>query len=66
VLAWGFGTRGLHRINARCFVRNPASGRVLAKLGMRHEGTAREHFKRWDRYEDVNEYGILQEEFERS
>jgi len=27
---------------------------------------AREHFKRWNRYEDVNEYGILQEEFERS
>jgi [ribosomal protein S5]-alanine N-acetyltransferase len=65
MLAWGFRTLGLHRINARCFVRNPASDRVLMKLGMRHEGTAREHFKRWDGYEDVNEYGILQEEFER-
>lgn len=63
VLAWGFTTLGLHRIHARHFVRNPASGRVLVKLGMRREGTARGHFRRWDRYEDVAEYGILREEF---
>jgi [ribosomal protein S5]-alanine N-acetyltransferase len=66
VLRWGFTTLGLHRIHARHFVRNAASGRVLAKLGMRHEGTARGHFRRWDRYEDVHEYGILREEFENS
>lgn len=64
VLAWGFGSLRLHRICARCFVRNAASGRVLTKLGLRREGTARQHFKRWDRYEDVDEYGILREEFE--
>jgi RimJ/RimL family protein N-acetyltransferase len=63
VLAWGFTTLGLHRIHARHFIRNPASGRVLVKLGMRREGTARGHFRRWDRYEDVAEYGILREEF---
>jgi RimJ/RimL family protein N-acetyltransferase len=66
VLTWGFATLGLHRIHARHFVRNPASGRVLLKLGMRREGTAREHFRRWDRYEDVEEYGMLREEFEAS
>lgn len=64
VLAWGFDSLGLRRICARHFVRNAASGRVLAKLGMRWEGTARQHFKRWDRYEDVDDYGILREEFE--
>jgi len=66
VLAWGFGALALHRINAHCFVRNSASARVLLKLGMRHEGRGREHFKRWNRYEDVDEYGILREEFETS
>lgn len=53
VLTFGFGELGLHRILARHFPRNPASGRVLRKLGMIHEGTMREHVVRWDRLEDL-------------
>lgn len=63
VLAYGFGELGLHRVLGRSFARNPASGRVLRKLGMRHEGTMREHLRRWDRYEDVECYAILEDEW---
>ncbi|HEX9632083.1 MAG TPA: GNAT family N-acetyltransferase [Gemmatimonadales bacterium] len=62
-LRYGFGPLGLHRIHASYFARNPASGRVLSKAGMRPEGVARGHVRRWDRYEDLVQYGILREEF---
>ncbi|HYR10620.1 MAG TPA: GNAT family N-acetyltransferase [Longimicrobium sp.] len=63
VLAYGFGELGLHRIVARYFARNPASGGVLRKLGMRHEGTLREHVWRWDRFEDLECCAILEDEW---
>ena len=53
VLSYGFTTRGLHRIHATPFKRNPASVRVLQKLGMKHEGQAREHVKKWGVFEDL-------------
>lgn len=64
VIAWGFRALGLHRIFARHFARNPASGRVLEKVGMRREGVAREHVRRWDRFEDLVQYGILGKELD--
>lgn len=55
----GFGTLGLNRIQGRHFVRNPASGQVLRKLGMRHEGTLRQALCKWNRFEDVELYARL-------
>ena len=63
VLQYGFGVLGLERIFAHHFAGNPASGRVMQKLGMRHEGTLRGHIVKWGRREDVECYGILREEF---
>ncbi len=63
VLQYGFGVLGLERIFAHHFAGNPASGRVMQKLGMRHEGTLRGHIEKWGRREDVECYGILREEF---
>lgn len=63
VLAYGFDELGLHRIAARHFPRNPASGKVLLKLGMLHEGTLREHVWKWDRFEDLECYAILGREW---
>lgn len=65
VLRYGFVTLGLHRIHASHFARNPASGRVMLKAGMRQEGVARAHVRRFDRFEDLVQYGMLREEFER-
>ncbi|MEQ8850405.1 MAG: GNAT family N-acetyltransferase [Phycisphaerales bacterium] len=38
MLGYGFGTLGLDAIHAHAMVRNPASSRVLEKLGMRAVG----------------------------
>lgn len=59
MVAFGFTDLGLNRIHASHFVRNPASGRVMEKLGMKREGLFRQHVKKWDRYEDLVLYGIL-------
>lgn len=64
VMEFGFLTYNLNRIYATHFLRNPASGRVMQKLGMIREGTLRQHAKRWDRYEDLAVYGILRNEWE--
>lgn len=63
VLDHGFGELGLHRVVARHFTGNPASGRVLRKLGMVHEGTLREHVRRWGRFEDLECYAVLEHEW---
>jgi ribosomal-protein-alanine N-acetyltransferase len=63
VVAFGFRTLGLHRIFAFHFAENAASGRVLEKIGMRHEGRLREHVKKWDRFIDLENYGLLKSEF---
>ena len=64
VLRFGFETLPLNRVFAMHFSRNPASGRVLQKLGMRHEGTLRQHLKKWNEYVDLECYGIVRCEFE--
>ena len=64
VLRYGFASLALHRIHACHFARNSASGQVLQKVGMKQEGVSRQHVKRWNRYEDLVQYGILREEYD--
>jgi RimJ/RimL family protein N-acetyltransferase len=59
VLAFGFDTFDLNRIQARHLVRNPSSGRVLVKAGLQYEGTMRAHIVKWDVAEDVAMYSLL-------
>ena len=42
---------------------NPASGRVMQKIGMSYEGTRPEHHKKWGAYEDRVDYGLLAREW---
>ena len=63
LVGYGFDALGLHRVQARHFVRNPASGRVMVKLGMRREGVLRESLRRRDRFEDVVLYAVLDREW---
>lgn len=65
VLAFGFGQLGLRRIQARHFSRNPASGRILQKVGMRREGVFRHHIIKWGVPEDVVVWAALREDNER-
>ena len=64
VVRYGFERLGLHRIYAAHFGNNPASGRVLRKIGMAYEGTRREHHRKWGEYEDRVEYGLLVSEWQ--
>jgi RimJ/RimL family protein N-acetyltransferase len=63
ILRFGFEELELNSINAHHFIRNPASGRVLQKLGMRHEGCLRQHVKKIDHFEDLECYSILRSEW---
>jgi ribosomal-protein-alanine N-acetyltransferase len=65
-VAFGFDTLRLHRIFAHHFTGNIASQRVLEKIGMRHEGRFPQHIQKWDQFIDVENYGLLAEEYRRS
>ena len=59
VVNYGFETLGLQRIFASHFAKNPASGRVLQKIGMRSEGRQRSHLLKWGEFLDIEMYGML-------
>jgi RimJ/RimL family protein N-acetyltransferase len=59
VVRYGFDELGLHKIHAHYLTRNPASGKVLERVGMRREGMLREEVRKWGRFEDVILCGIL-------
>lgn len=63
LLDFGFGALALHRVQARHFVRNPASGQVMRKLGMRLEGIHRDAVLKWDRFEDLAVHAVLAPEW---
>ncbi len=62
VVRYGFEQLGLERIYAHHFVANPPSGRVLQKIGMRHEGTLRRHVLKWGERLDLEAYAVLRSE----
>ena len=64
VVAYGFDVLSLERIFANYMARNPASGRVLAKLGMIQEGLLRRHRRKFGRYEDLIVCGITRSEWQ--
>jgi RimJ/RimL family protein N-acetyltransferase len=63
LMSYGFGALGLNRIQAAHFPRNPASGRVMQKLGMTREGLLRQYVSNRGTREDVIMYSILRREF---
>jgi [ribosomal protein S5]-alanine N-acetyltransferase len=63
LIEFGFDYLALGRIHASYLARNPASGHVMRKLGMRYEGFLRKHVRKWEVEEDLVVYGILQEEW---
>lgn len=63
LVSYGFTEMGLHKITASHFARNPASGRVMQKIGMIQEGLLRRHVRKGDGFEDLVVYGLLAEEW---
>jgi len=64
VLDFGFRELKLKRIFAHHFEGNLSSGRVLQKIGMKHEGCQRQHIEKWGRLLDLENYGILRTEWQ--
>ncbi|UCD57839.1 MAG: GNAT family N-acetyltransferase [Candidatus Hydrogenedentota bacterium] len=64
VVRYGFEMLNLNRIWAAHMTRNPASGKVLQKLGMVHEGVARQHTKKWDVFEDLEFYAMIKSDWQ--
>ncbi len=62
VLRYGFEVLDLNRVQARHMTHNPASGRVMQKLGMKYEGTLRQSLFRWGKFRDAAIYSILRDE----
>ncbi len=63
VLSTAFEELEMNRVHASHFERNPASGRVMEKIGMHKEGVLRQHYQKGSHFEDVVTYGILISEF---
>lgn len=63
VLAYGFEELRLNRIYAYHFKRNPASGRVMQKIGMQHEEDYPKEARKCGIFEDLVLYGILKSDF---
>lgn len=66
MIQYGFEELNLNRIHAHYMVRNPASGKVMRKIGMKFEGQLRQHVKKNDNFEDIDVYAILRSEYEDS
>ena len=62
VISFGFKNMSLNKIVAYHMSRNPASGKVMQKIGMTHEGSFKKHYYKWGQYEDVEAYGVLASE----
>ena len=62
VVRHGFEQFKLNRIFASHFKDNDASGKILRKIGMKHEGCMRQAILKWGKFVDVEMYSILRAE----
>jgi [ribosomal protein S5]-alanine N-acetyltransferase len=63
VMQWAFVESDLYRVYAQVISSNKRSQRVLKKIGMMHEGTRRGHLRKGRRFVDVDQFGILRDEW---
>jgi len=65
VIEYGFNVMDLNRIYGTCRADNPAGARVMQKLAMKHEATAREEIIIDGKGVDVEHFAILKSDPER-
>lgn len=63
LLEYLFTDMNLYRVSASAALNNRASARVLEKLGFQFEGVRRGAFLVGSRWQDLNEYAMLQPEY---
>ncbi|MGG0718738.1 GNAT family N-acetyltransferase [Robertmurraya massiliosenegalensis] len=59
MIEFAFKVKDFHRVYARYFGSNPASGKIMKKCGMVYEGTLKDHVFKINHYEDLIYYGII-------
>ena len=64
VLRSVFAVRPVNRLEAQHDLRNPASGRVMEKSGMKKEGILRQRIRNKGEYVDVALFAILRSDLE--
>lgn len=62
VVSHGIRVLALNKITCRHMSINPASGRVMQKVGLSHEGTLRQEIFKDGQFVDIEVYGILKNE----
>lgn len=66
VIDYMFKNTDIERIEAYNSVENPASGKVMEKVGMRKEGFSRHNYKTRDGFQDCTLFGIIRDEWEQT
>ena len=61
IVQFAFEEKKLHKVFARYFSSNPASGKVMEKIGMKQEGILKDHVIKDGKYKDIVYYGIINE-----
>lgn len=65
MLSYGFEVLGLERIYGHCMSRNPASRKVMEKVGLQFEGTLRHDIKKGEDFEDLDLLGMTRFDYEK-
>lgn len=63
LLEFGFRELEFNKIYATYFLHNPASGRILEKIGMEEEARLKQHLKKDGEYFDVMMYSVLKNKY---
>lgn len=64
VIKFGFRHMKIHKISAAHNTDNPASGKIMRKVGMKQEGTIKHMIRNAkNNYKDCVVYGLLQEDY---
>lgn len=63
ILSYGFNELDLNKIYAAAFKSNPGSWRIMEKIGLKHEGTHKQHVSRSGEFFDLAYYGLVKEDY---
>ncbi|WP_108670354.1 GNAT family N-acetyltransferase [Peribacillus acanthi] len=63
VMKYGFEELGLNKVFAQSFTNNPGSWKIMEKIGLKYEGTLKQHVVRFGEFHDLAHYGLLKEEY---
>lgn len=66
ILRFGFADLALNKIFATHFLYNPASEKILIKSGLTYEADLKAHYFKNGRFEDVRQYALLKEDFQKN